>query len=134
VKADITRIPGVVVPIVNSRTSTSDATYEEQMLEWLGMVTLDSPRIRGNEVDRYLCRYDLPEAFDIEGTDAPEPQSLVRLRWHGLASASFILSTWLIPKAVLGQHWFAMNVRAFNDKSYSILCSGGRNVLLWECG
>jgi ribonuclease P/MRP protein subunit RPP40 len=123
----------IVVPINNSTEAISDAIYEEQLLEWIGMVTLGSPRVRPNSIDRYLCRYDLPEAFDMENSIPPKPQSLVRLRWHGFAPANFVLRTWLVPKAALGEHWFAMHATAFGEASYAILCAKRRDVLLWQC-
>jgi len=108
--------------------------YEEQLLEWIGMVNMDSPRLRPNSIDRYLCRYDLPEAFDTDDSIALKSQNLVRISWHGFASAKFVLQAWLIPKAALGDYWFAMSASTFGDTSYTILCAGGRDVLLWECG
>jgi ribonuclease P/MRP protein subunit RPP40 len=134
VKPEITKMPGIIVPINNSKDAISDPTYEEQLLEWFGMVNLDSPRIRPDTIDRYLCRYDLPEAFEPEGMSEAETQNLVRLRWRGFAPSTFILAMWLIPKAALEEHWFALSASTFQDASYSILCSGGRSVLLWECG
>jgi ribonuclease P/MRP protein subunit RPP40 len=130
----IIRIPDVVVSFDRSKQTVSDPTYEEQLLEWIGMVTLDSPRIRPDSVDRYLSRYDLPTPFDAEESTSPTPQTLVRLRWHGFASSQFVLRTWLIPKAGLGDHWFALSAAAFGNTSYTVVCAGGRDVLLWECG
>jgi ribonuclease P/MRP protein subunit RPP40 len=134
IQPEITKLPDVIVPIINSEESISDPMYEEQLLEWLGMVSLESPRLRPGSIDRYLCRYDLPEEFESEDMAALAPQNLVRLRWHGFAPSKFILNTWLIPKAALKEHWFALSASTFADTSYSIFCSGGRNVLLWECG
>jgi ribonuclease P/MRP protein subunit RPP40 len=122
------------VPIDRSKQAISDRAYEEQLLEWIGMVTLDSPHVCPNSIDRYLCRYDLPKALDAEESPSPKPQSLIRLRWHGFASANFVLRTWLVPKATLGDHWFTLSAAAFGNTSYTILCAGGRDVMVWECG
>jgi hypothetical protein len=121
------------VPINCSQEIVSDPLYEEQLLEWIGMASMDSPRVQPNSIDRYLCRYDLPESFDAEDSIAHQPQSLIHLRWHGLATSKFILGTWLVPKAALEDHWFALSAAGFGETSYTVLCAGGRNVMIWEC-
>ncbi|KAF2430528.1 hypothetical protein EJ08DRAFT_697272 [Tothia fuscella] len=135
VRPQITKLINIVVPIINHADVISDSLYEEQLLEWIGLVNINSPRIRSDDtIDRYLCRYDLPEALDTDDTSEREPQNLVHLRWHGFAHSTFILKNWLTPKAALREKWFAMSVSGFDERAYTILCSGGRNVLLWECG
>jgi ribonuclease P/MRP protein subunit RPP40 len=133
VKPQVTQMSDVVVPMNRSKKALSDPLYEEQLLEWIGMASMDSPRVQPNSIDSYLCRYDLPEDFDAEDTTFHNPQSLVHLRWHGLASSNFVLRTWLIPKAALGEHWFALSAADFGETSYTILCAGGRDVMIWEC-
>jgi ribonuclease P/MRP protein subunit RPP40 len=135
-KPEITQIPDIIVPLNRSEQAMLDPTYEEQLLEWVGMVVLNSPRVRSDSIDRYLCRYDLPEASHAEKSPPPKAQSLVRLRWKGFSSANFVVRTWLIPKVALqlGDHWYALSAATFGNASYTVLCAGSRDVLVWECG
>ena len=62
--------------------------------EWLGLVSLQSPRIReDDEIDPYLSRYSVP---DLESA---EPANLVTLRWSG-----FIPSHWI--KGLFIELWY----------------------------
>lgn len=132
----VSPLSDVIVPVdVDNKERISDPIYEEELLEWIGLATIDSPRIaRKDDIDRFLCRYDLPEAFSQEHQAAAIPQNLVHLSWHGFASAKFVRDIWLVAKVAGARHWFAMSASTFEDETYSILCLGDREVLLWECG
>jgi ribonucleases P/MRP protein subunit RPP40 len=124
----------VVVPIVYNKKIIADPLYEEQLLEWLGLVSIESPRVRQkDDIDRYLCRYDAPEAFMAEDQMDAVPQTVIHLRWHGFAAAKFIQGIWLVAKAAAGKHWFTLSASTFANESYTALCIGDRDVLLWEC-
>ncbi|KAE9979322.1 hypothetical protein EG328_000967 [Venturia inaequalis] len=131
----ISQLPDAIVPFdIDSKECIADPIYEEELLEWIGLAALDSPRIsRKDDIDRFYCRYDLPEAFSEEHQADTNPQNLVHLRWHGFASAKFVREIWLVAKAAGAQEWFAMSASTFEDQSYTIFCPGDRDVLLWEC-
>lgn len=119
---------------IDNKERITDPVYEEELLEWIGLATMESPRInRKDDIDRFLCRYNLPEAFSEEDRADAIPQNLVHLRWHGFASAKFVRDIFLLVKAVAAKEWFAMSASTFEDESYTIFCPGDRDVLLWEC-
>ena len=65
-----------------SDTFDAAATYE--IIEWLGLVVLQSPQVlRGNSIDPYLSRYAAPEG-------STEAQSLKIIRWQGLIGARWL--------------------------------------------
>jgi ribonuclease P/MRP protein subunit RPP40 len=131
----ISRVSDVIVPFdIGNKEIMADPIYEEELLEWIGLATMDSPRI-GNkdDIDRFLCRYELPEAFSAEDQADATPQTLIHLRWHGFASPKFVREIWLVAKAAWGKNWFAMSASTFEDETYTVLCPGDRDVLLWEC-
>jgi ribonuclease P/MRP protein subunit RPP40 len=121
-------------PFVQDTDVIEDQLYMEQLLEWLGLITLESPRTTSTDtIDSYLCRYALPEAFDSE--NAPE-QNLVHVRWHGFTSHNFARHIWLIMRAATtgkSDSWFSLSGKAFGGISFTTLCHDGQNVLLWEC-
>ncbi|QDS74428.1 hypothetical protein FKW77_006121 [Venturia effusa] len=131
----ISQLPDVVVPFdTDNKERIVDPIYEEELLEWIGLATMGSPRInRQDDIDRFLCRYDLPEAFSDEDQADTIPQNLVHLRWHGFASAKFVRDVWLVVKAAGTKEWFAMSASTFENEAYTVLCPGDRDVLLWEC-
>lgn len=131
----ISQLTNVIVPFdVDNKERIADPIYEEELLEWIGLATMDSPRITlKDDIDRFLCRYDLPEAFSEEDRADAMPQNLAHLRWHGFASAKFVRDIWLVVRAAGAKNWFAMSASTFEDDSYTILCPGDRDVLLWEC-
>lgn len=144
----ISRLTEVVPPFVHSQETIQDQLYEEQLLEWLGLVTLGSPRISEHEsIDSYLCKYTLPEAFEDENK---RPQSLIHIRWHGFGSAIFLRHIWLILRHATrerddswyaaerktlddkGVTWFSLSAKTFEDTSFMALCYDHKSVMLWE--
>jgi ribonuclease P/MRP protein subunit RPP40 len=136
-KPTISRMKDTTPPFVhNDEDTIHDPLYEEQLLEWLGLITLNSPRvIQSDSIDSYLCRYVPPEAFDPEDKFAPKPQSLVHLRWHGFASSIFVRHLWLILRTALrekGGAWISLGASTFEGTGFTTLCYDGKNVLVWE--
>ena len=65
-------------------SDTPDAEITYEMIEWLGLVVLQSPRVlRDDDIDLYLSRYAAPEG----STDAA---SLMIIKWHGLIGAKWL--------------------------------------------
>ena len=68
-------------PII-SDTLDAEATYE--VIEWLGLVVLQSPRVlHGDIIDPYLSRYTAPEG-------STETLSLMTMKWEGLLCARWL--------------------------------------------
>lgn len=123
------------VPLVDAAGTIADSMYEEQLLEWLGLVLLKSPRIAlHDDIDPYLCRYELPEAAEPkENNDDPdESQKMHHLQWKGFISSRFVMKLLLEMKNDLKKGWFALNVSAFGGASYMLLCLEGSEALLWD--
>lgn len=56
-----------------------------QISEWLGLVSLQSPRVHhDDQIDPYLCRYSKPDG------DPPRTKKLVLLSWSGLIPAEWL--------------------------------------------
>ncbi|KAI9794692.1 MAG: hypothetical protein M1833_007408 [Piccolia ochrophora] len=64
--------------------------YAVDFIEWLGMVSLDSPRISSSDdIDPYLSRYEVP------GGESRTGKALVRVVWRGLLASGWINKLWL---------------------------------------
>jgi ribonucleases P/MRP protein subunit RPP40 len=132
-KPTVCRISNAVVPIVRSKEVISDPTYQEELLEWLALVLIDSPRIRADDkIDPYLCRYQLPEAFG-NNDQGREPQDLIHVRWQGLLTSQFVTGLLLLSKGMLEMNWMALAGIDFEGTAYTVLCLDEREVLSWEC-
>jgi len=71
---------------------TPDDFDEEQLeiIEWLDLVVLDSPRIRaGDTIDPYLSRYEVPRLEQVSVSH------LVKVTWHGFICAEWIRNLYL---------------------------------------
>jgi ribonuclease P/MRP protein subunit RPP40 len=101
------------------------------LLEWIGLATLQSPRIETDDsIDPALSRYDIPLASQAEPS-----RLLVSIRYRG-----FLPSTWLrnlfieiaTASAVYPHLWFSMSTHAFETEThdpkngYTILRPRGR--------
>jgi ribonuclease P/MRP protein subunit RPP40 len=124
----------IVVPLTQSHNALADMDYQEELLEWLGLVLIGSPRIsKGDKVDPYLCRYELPQSFLSENrTVSPLPEVVVHLRWRGLLPSAFVLKIlWTVKEGQAGS-WFALNGVSFEGNAYTILFGKEAEVLVWE--
>jgi ribonuclease P/MRP protein subunit RPP40 len=90
-----------------SNAVNAEATYE--IIEWLGLVVLQSPRVlHGDNIDPYLSRYAPPEGC----TETP---SLRIIHWQGLIGARWLtgmLNTCMLVSHVLLPH---VSFRNFGD-------------------
>ena len=139
VKPEVSKTDKVIIPPLDGDEGDGylhDADYEEQLLDWLGMVILNSPRILDyDEVDPYLSLWRPPNAADASKsseTKSVTTDTLVTMQWQGLASASFIRHLLLAIRKVIGHSWFAISASAFNGHSYMLLLNGSRKALMWE--
>ncbi|KNG86645.1 hypothetical protein ANOM_004361 [Aspergillus nomiae NRRL 13137] len=90
----------------------------DEISEWLGMVTLGSPRVlASDDVDPYLCRYNVPDA------DEAKPSDIVSLKWHGLLPPKWIMGLFLnllretVPKDAEAPAWFAFSASALGREA-----------------
>jgi len=123
------------VPLIDAARVIADATYEEQLLEWLGLVLLKSPRIEmWDKVDPYLCRYELPEAVESNDSSrySKESHKLHHFQWRGLNSSGFVAQLLIEMQKHAKQSWFALNIAAFGGASYTLLCLRGSETLVWH--
>ena len=83
----VTNLQAVKVPPLTS-SAVIEAVDDDGALEiheWLGLVSLQSPRIQANDsIDPYLCRYEVPDS------DHTETCSLVHVGWKGFIPAVWI--------------------------------------------
>ena len=69
-------------PVTHSIEANEDAT---DLLEWLGLLSLNSPRVTfADRIDPYLSRYAVPYR------DRATQQDLVSLKWKGFIPASWM--------------------------------------------
>lgn len=127
------RVEGCAVPLADAEEVVVDPTFEEQLLEWLGLVLLSSPRVRANdEIDPYLCRYNLPGIQDTKENHDMMVQTLYHMQWKGLVPSSFILHMFLEIKKVSKKEWFALNASTFGGSGYVIVCRSEREAFTWD--
>ncbi|KAF1981102.1 hypothetical protein K402DRAFT_387105 [Aulographum hederae CBS 113979] len=152
VRPVVTPLPNANVPALAKQGSTYDATMAEELLEFISLLELDSPRIKvGDEVDPYLSRYEVPRLFETtESEDAAreegdpkgnrkskETQKLVCLKWKGFLTLEWILATWmLVRRASRKKMCISITANRFGGGFYTILELGDDEgeVLCWECG
>ncbi|KAL1996606.1 hypothetical protein VTN49DRAFT_7471 [Thermomyces lanuginosus] len=129
--------PPTVVPplsVVDITVLPSEAEirdYCDELAEWMGLVSLGSPRVRvGDGIDPYLSRYEVPQLDNSQ----PTSSRLVSVKWHGMIPSPWI--THLLLQLLLDRAsrdlrpavWFALTCTAFkrdaveNKDGYTVLC------------
>ncbi len=93
------RLDSVAVPKLEPPTWDGDLFKEDleeyavEIHEWLSLVRLESPRVNVNDqIDPFLSRYSIPGSSNYP---AEKPTELVRLRWEGFMSPSWVNTTFL---------------------------------------
>ncbi|TKA76893.1 hypothetical protein B0A49_01298 [Cryomyces minteri] len=133
VRPECLRMSRVAVPQFPTTLKVDDVLEATELLEWLGLVMIDSPRVRiDDNIDPYLSRYALP-GFDSPGEEdsTTVAKELVRLRWHGFIPPKFITRLFVLLKKAAGEEWFVMNVGGFKGEAYTILKTGNQTST-WE--
>ncbi|KAF3053081.1 hypothetical protein E8E11_003486 [Didymella keratinophila] len=158
---EVAKVEGVAVPKLDVQGNGLSGLYDQEdalaLLEWLGMLSLGSSRVKdGSDVNSHLCRYDVPDFG--HGTETRE---LVRVRWSGFITPMFVkdlfLEVWKAgykgkrdPKRRKGDEdgdvtmdgtqdeadvgkWFSMSAQAFGGKNaWSLMQFANRETLAWE--
>lgn len=72
------------------RISSTEGENALDLQEWLGMITLNSPRIEAADaIDPFLSLYQVPQAHDAKVGD------VVRVRWKGFLPATWVRDAFL---------------------------------------
>ena len=85
----------VIAPPLTPHTWTEDTPKDAggddlELLEWLDLVALESPRIRPNDrVDPFLCQYEVPNSGKAR------PTKVTMLSWRGFMPAEWIKKLYL---------------------------------------
>jgi ribonucleases P/MRP protein subunit RPP40 len=150
VRPEVVLMSDVLVPRLGGEMleGLQDMESSMDLLEWMHLAAMESPRVRkGDRIDDYLSRYQVPNfTRGAEEKDAPVSRNLVRVRWRGFMTPTFVKEIYLFLRrngigggkdqpVDLGQKWFAMTANAFGGYGgcYTILQFAGRDILLWEC-
>jgi ribonuclease P/MRP protein subunit RPP40 len=83
----VARLKDVQVPDMRSWSEEPERDNDDAiaLLDWLGMVAMDSPRISASDsIDPFLARYEVP------GRESAATSNLVKVCWHG-----FVQSQWI---------------------------------------
>jgi ribonuclease P/MRP protein subunit RPP40 len=104
--------------------------YQEQLLEWIGLVLIKSERIKiDDKVDPYICRYQFPEAF--EETADTKAENLTHLRWHGLIPPRLIRELLNVLESELKKGWFAMGSKSLEGRTCFVVAAD-QTVISWD--
>ncbi|KAL8790588.1 MAG: hypothetical protein Q9195_006268 [Heterodermia aff. obscurata] len=147
IQTNSARIPSVAT----LQTKKNDKEWIGNIHEWLGLVSLQGPRVGAHDsTDPYLCRYS-----DLS-YDAAHVCDLVFIKWTGFLPPSWIRSLLIelctLQKSFTGpEGWFALSAYAFPTEvvngldGYTILrlaadADGGGSkpdsvglYVLWQC-
>lgn len=125
------------------------------LLEYLHMISLDSPRLQSNDnIDPYLSRYEIPDLGNVL-----VPRNMIRLRWIGFIPPAFACDVFLSVRSLIFKsktkvsgskdvtmdeesmwedqereaRWFGLSAPAFGgNASWTIMQFGRKDTLLWE--
>jgi len=119
----------IATPEFPDSLNSDDPISATELLEWLSLVSLASPRVQGtDQVDPILSRYSTPQ-FDDRVTLGM--QTLKRYRCHGFIPAPYILKVLFVSFKSTGDKWFALSAKSFTNEAYTILKNGNR-LFAWE--
>ncbi|KAH9865822.1 hypothetical protein J1614_009409 [Plenodomus biglobosus] len=158
IEPSATRMENVLAPQL--RTGDMDSLYDGEdavdLLEWLHMVGLNSPRInQGDNIDPHLSRYEVPDlGHGIASAN------MVCVRWRGFIAPAFVRDLFIAIRrvafkgrnnrgngdpdthmtgdtdtavAVKASKWFALSAQAFGGKqSWTTMQFEGQDTLVWQ--
>lgn len=129
------QISDVSVPAL-SDDYFKDKEYAAEVEEWLGLIVLQSPRVKITDVvDPYICRYSLPEHDDaLEPTHVDK---ILRLQWSGFLTSRAVLMIFLATRKTLKEagrvpdsSWAAMILHGFQGETLTIMILPGAETFL----
>lgn len=95
--------------IKSGSAADSDSENIHELVEWIGLAVLESPRINSRDcIDSYLSRYEVPEG-------SRELGALIVLNWNGFYAASWVTELLIACMSVqpLPPSAICLKVRAF---------------------
>ncbi|KAF2484347.1 ribonuclease P 40kDa subunit-domain-containing protein [Neohortaea acidophila] len=120
----------VLIPPFPDHVSENDHETAEELLEWLSLVNILSPRVqKGDNVDPAISRYEVPTTSNESAEGST--RDLVRLRWRGFMPSAFIEKLLLATLKSVGEDWYAIAARSFDGQAYTIL-QNGSHTMTWE--
>ena len=133
VKPELETMTAIQVPEPTPDIQDDDYDIANELLEWLSLTTMCSPRIQHKDkIDTYLSRYRVPGGGNLDGESLTcTTQDLVTFRWHGFITAASIKNIVLAALTASGKSWFGMTVHTFDGKAYSIL-QKKHHTMTWE--
>lgn len=134
-----------------------DPIQSTELLEWISLAILGSPRISADDVmDSYLCRYSVPSSSFVgerspgsaeeEKQEKLSEQQISKFRWRGLVHPGFVMRVVLAALKASGgnsssggggtdgedhHQWMAMSAAGFDGEGYTVLIHDGECVT-WE--
>ena len=130
VEPTISRIEGVLVPRFPGSITEDDQEDAIEMLEWLSLTMLGSPRVQqSDEMDSYLSRYRV--SLSGSGEQFAKIEDVVVLRWHGFIPSTFATKILLAAMKASQDTWFAINGETFDGRAYTALKHDGK-VMAWK--
>ncbi|KAF2171285.1 hypothetical protein M409DRAFT_63630 [Zasmidium cellare ATCC 36951] len=129
VRPAVSALEDVLVPAFPDEGGIKEEDYAdaEELLEWITLAMLNSPRIRKDDgIDKHFSRYQVPDSFG-----ETETQNLSKFRWRGLIPPEFAYKVFLAALKASGDDWVALSAEAFNGETYTILVHKGQSIT-WE--
>ena len=133
IRPNVSYIQHAKIPVFIPPDGLRDYEYAAELLEWLGLATLDSPRICADDsIDSYLSRYAVPTAQNTERRQMEgDMMNLVNVKWRGFMTSSLVERLFMAVRRQAGDIWFAINMCGFEGEGYSVVNSG-QELLTWE--
>lgn len=136
VNPEITLLDDVTVPALPDSFAEEDQDAPAELLEWLSLVSLGSPRVlQSDGIDPYLCSYSTPAFTSGNENLSQSVQNLATLRWRGLIPSSFVTKVLLAGLKASGDEWFALTARSFEGEAFTVMKLPGEegdSALVWE--
>jgi len=154
VKPGVMRLAGVLVPKVaaSALTKLYDQDESLDLLEYLHLLSLNSPRLNANDsIDPHLSRYEVPGFGSGTAT-----KDMVCVRWKGFLTPAFVRDVFLgVRKEVFKskgrtngatdgdvdmdgteeEKWFVLSAQGFDGKNgWTVMQFESRETLTWEPG
>jgi ribonucleases P/MRP protein subunit RPP40 len=133
VKPSAVQLNETRVPAFPDTFDEDDYEDSAELLEWVTLVTAESPRTQQNDrIDPYLSRYEVPQFQQDEGTEPSTlVQHLTKYRWHGFIPATFAYKVMLAALKASGKDWVAFSAVSFHGTTYTVLKEDD-HAFIWE--
>lgn len=125
VEAQMQHSKDVRLPPFPKQISEDDYEQAADLLEYLHLAMLGSPRIlASDDVDTHFSRYRVPDH------DHAATKDVITYRWHGLIPGTFAHQVLL--NALKSCEWVVVSAEGFvQGEAYTVLVDSGRSVT-WE--